>query len=667
MSFFTSKMRLLTAVVSEEKVEKVTTQLLKIGVIDFIKISSIPEISEIELSSAGVSSERLKISDLRKKIESIYSQANLPSLYNIELSVEQIEPLDIESCVQVIDSINNEINKRREELKTLNQELMKIHEVSEYFNSNDKDTKSSGGKFLAVLRGRPSKISLENFEANLENYPHMLYRIPDSDESVLLVLKRDISAVNGILERYGWIESDNQPVSRKESEAVSENISKQEIALKEQMDFIKISISSFISDKKSELTSQWINLRLHELFGVIKENYSHTKNTSLFSGWLPAEKAGDIEAVIRKASDDECYIEWSQTSDFDKSRIPVEINHSKALQPFRMLVSNYAIPEYGTVDPTIFVAAAYTIMFGLMFGDSGQGLVIMLMGLFGKKLFKTASEGIKNLMQLFVYCGIASIITGILFGSYFGNPIFPPLWFDYHGVVSGHNAETGSSIQNVYDILRITIYFGISVIFVGLLLNWINLIKKRDFFTLLLDKSGILGGWFYGFGVYTSFYFVGTGYKSLPEGNFIPLVFGIPVMLLLFKAPLNFYFNERGHKEFSPFTIIDFIMEWIVELLEIFSGYLANTLSFMRVAGLGIAHVSLMTAFATIAAMTGGGLGSIIILVLGNILVIALEGLSAGIQALRLNYYEFFSRYFTGTGIAYNPVSLKNRNSGGSK
>jgi V/A-type H+-transporting ATPase subunit I len=102
-------------------------------------------------------------------------------------------------------------------------------------------------------------------------------------------------------------------------------------------------------------------------------------------------------------------------------------------------------------------------------------------------------------------------------------------------------------------------------------------------------------------------------------------------------------------------------MEWVVGILEIFTGYLANTLSFMRVAGLGIAHVSLMAAFQSISEMAGGGIAGIAILVLGNILVIGLEGLSAGIQALRLNYYEFFSKYFTGKGIAYNPISLKNR------
>jgi Archaeal/vacuolar-type H+-ATPase subunit I len=110
-------------------------------------------------------------------------------------------------------------------------------------------------------------------------------------------------------------------------------------------------------------------------------------------------------------------------------------------------------------------------------------------------------------------------------------------------------------------------------------------------------------------------------------------------------------------------TIMGFAMEWLVGTLEVYSGYLANTLSFMRVAGLGIAHVSLMTAFSQIAAMAsppgGVSVAGFLILVLGNALVIALEGLSAGIQALRLNYYEFFSRYFNGTGRAYKPISFR--------
>jgi V/A-type H+-transporting ATPase subunit I len=154
---------------------------------------------------------------------------------------------------------------------------------------------------------------------------------------------------------------------------------------------------------------------------------------------------------------------------------------------------------------------------------------------------------------------------------------------------------------------------------------------------------------------------VGHNYKEFPPGIIMFVLVGLPSLLIFIKEPYHFIKNASGQsdKNFNAFTILNFFMQWIVELLEIFSGYLSNTLSFMRVAGLGIAHVSLMISFFTLAEMTSG-IMSVLILILGNILVIGLEGLSAGIQALRLNYYEFFTKFFHGTGKLYTPISLGN-------
>jgi V/A-type H+/Na+-transporting ATPase subunit I len=141
-------------------------------------------------------------------------------------------------------------------------------------------------------------------------------------------------------------------------------------------------------------------------------------------------------------------------------------------------------------------------------------------------------------------------------------------------------------------------------------------------------------------------------------------VLGLPSLLLAAKGPLEFFLHGRRHgKRFKPGMVMDFFMEWIVELLEIYSGYLANTLSFMRVAGLGIAHVSLMTAFFQIARMISPSRASV---ARGHSRARAgqcarhfLGGPLCGIQSLRLNYYEFFSRYFNGSGKAYRPISLR--------
>ncbi|MHC4118364.1 MAG: V-type ATPase 116kDa subunit family protein [Planctomycetota bacterium] len=212
-------------------------------------------------------------------------------------------------------------------------------------------------------------------------------------------------------------------------------------------------------------------------------------------------------------------------------------------------------------------------------------------------------------------------------------------------------------VSDVFDILSITIYFGITVIFLGLVFNWINIAREKKWMELVFDKGGILGGWIYAGGIYIASFVVSHNYKEFPPGLVLFLLVGVPSLLLFIKEPYHYFKHESREEPNLAFVFINFLMEWVVELLEIFSGYLSNTLSFMRVAGLGIAHVCLMISFFTLAGMTTG-IGSIVILILGNILVIGLEGLTAGVQALRLNYYEFFTKFFHGTGKLYTPISL---------
>ena len=155
--------------------------------------------------------------------------------------------------------------------------------------------------------------------------------------------------------------------------------------------------------------------------------------------------------------------------------------------------------------------------------------------------------------------------------------------------------------------------------------------------------------------------FVKSGYKTFPSSPFLLPILVLGILIIIVQVPLEYVLARKsgGTKKSIGSIIMDTFMELLVEGLEIFSGFLSNTLSFMRVAGLGIAHVSLMTAFSDMAGLTGNIIFKILIMIAGNILVIALEGLSAGIQSLRLNYYEFFTKYFTGRGIAFEPVGLK--------
>ncbi len=427
------------------------------------------------------------------------------------------------------------------------------------------------------------------------------------------------------------------------------------------------SLGRTVQDRSDKLQKVWTGLRMRELVRTIQGYYRRTERTYLFSGWLPAHKKQEVTEALMEATEGRCYLEWHTPhmgGDPEvPEQVPVQMENPPALRPFQSLVENYGIPTYGSIDPTPIVAVFYLAMFALMFGDVGHGLVVLFIGLIGDRLSR--KKGKKTMLfPLIGYCGGAAIISGALFGSYFGMPLLPPLWFDYHGIVAGHGGGAGS-VKTMSDILLITIYFGIAVIATGLIINWINRIRRGDWIGLVWGNGGMLVGWLYAAGTYSAFYFVGHDYRQLPPGPALIFLLGIPVLLLGTKPVIEHIQHNRAvpPEQRHSANILDMFMEWLVELLEIFSGYLSNTLSFMRVAGLGIAHVSLMMAFFQIAEMAASDgrftLWSYLILLLGNALVIGLEGLSAGIQSLRLNYYEFFSKYFTGNGRAYAPISLR--------
>jgi V/A-type H+-transporting ATPase subunit I len=399
------------------------------------------------------------------------------------------------------------------------------------------------------------------------------------------------------------------------------------------------------------------------------------------SGWLPAAKKDEVEKALTRATEGHISLEWHLASEFTekqsgghgdqgghgaadeapgKIKVPSQLVNPGFLSPFQKLVTNYGIPAYGNVDPTILVTLAYLAMFGLMFGDAGHGLVLVLAGLAGRLWSRTRAgrpvkqgglaSSIPYLSRLVLWCGSSAIVTGVLFGSYFGLPLFKPVWFNFHGVVAGEAGE--GPIRSIFDILRLAIYFGISIIGTGLLINWVNLARQKRWLPLFFSNTGILGGVIYAAGVVLASQFAASGFRDMPENPVLVGIVAVCALMIFLKMPL-----EEGWG--NP---LRWLMDWVISLLEIFSGYLANTLSFMRVAGLGIAHVTLMIAFFQIADMAspeGTSIWAVIILVFGNILVIALEGLSAGIQSLRLNYYEFFSKHFQPTGVEFKPIKLE--------
>ena len=668
---FTSRMVQLFAVVLRKDSQRVTEALLREGVIQFMRTSEInPEAQgDVSKSSEG-QGPATALSDLRKRVEGLLHTIGIVPSPPGPADLGKQVSVDVEKESAWLDRLDRERAGIRERQRAIQQEILKLEDIRRQVSLYDADLSDvaapSPHSFLTMQTGKVPARNVSRFEEGIRDLPSLHIAIgqePDAVHFLLIFLKRDAGQVQRVLEEVGWtaVEVPKEVKSYKQ-DAVKE-LSTKLGSLTEEQKKLETEARRRVEKEADRLYDLWCSLRVSELLDRIRAHFASLSRTIVFTGWVPGDRQDRLTESIRSATEGRCYLEWNEPDGREtaEEEVPVRLDNPRVLSPFQMLVSNFGVPRYGTIDPTPFVMPLYLAMFGLMFADAGQGLVLAILGALGIHSFRKpgAKRSWYQLSWLIVWCGLSSIVFGILFGSFFGLALFPALWFDFHGIVAGHPAH-GSGVDDIFDILAITVYFGIAVIAVGLIFNWVNIIRARRWEELLFDKGGVLGAWIYAGGIYVAFYLVTHDYAAFPSGNKLFVLMGLPAILLFFKEPYHYFKHEKGHSDSqtSPaFAVLNAVMHWIVELLEIFSGYLSNTLSFMRVAGLGIAHVCLMISAFAMAEMTSG-ITAILVLVLGNILVIALEGLSAGIQALRLSYYEFFTKFFHGTGKLYTPISL---------
>nr|WP_321294423.1 V-type ATPase 116kDa subunit family protein [uncultured Sphaerochaeta sp.] len=658
MNLFTRPMKLLTAVVLEQTSDAVVRALLALGVLDFVHINKLDPQQMERLSSRPSSINRSALEDLRHRVEALLKQGHISIPATEKLDVKKVETPQLEQYKQQIDALNVSLLSLKEKQKDSNQHLMGLEELRRYIQEDK-------GEYLDLRLGELTHGKAEDLILKISAFGGLMEPIADTQRYISLTLRRDVSQVDPLLEKFGWVESSDVELQRQALQLIKSRLDEEHAKALQDRGAIEMEVDAVVASHQAQLYAIWSNLRLNELCDQIRSYFAYTRNTTLFSGWVPTDQASLVEKAIEDASEGQCVVEWTEASSMPRDQVPVAMSSPKALAPFQKIVNNYSTPEYGTVNPTIFVMVAYLSMFGLMFADVGQGLVLLLVGLMGSHSYKThplKPDGMlsRNVTSLLVYLGLSSMVFGALFGSYFGLPLVPALWFNFEAAVAGH----GTLITDVYGILGITIRFGIIIIYTGLVLNWINLSRKKAYLTLLLDKNGLLGGLLFGIGLYMGFGFVRSGYRTFPSQPWIAPVVTVSLILLFARGFIIYLVSLRkgGERHEISHVILDSVMEFLVDVLEIFTGYLSNTLSFMRVAGLGIAHASLMESFKELSSMVDG-FGGVAIFILGNVLVIVLEGLSAGIQSLRLNYYEFFSRYFTGKGVAYEPVGLSNTRS----
>lgn len=359
----------------------------------------------------------------------------------------------------------------------------------------------------------------------------------------------------------------------------------------------------------------------------------------ILCGWMQEADAIKLKDEIRQ--DKKVSFMFEDEHEGPLGGPPVKLENPKFLKPFELLIKMYGLPDYKEFDPTWFVALSYTIIFGMMFGDVGQGLCLFVGGMLLYKIKKM------DLAAVIGVAGIFSTIFGFMFGSIFGyEDIIEPLWLR-----PTESMTDLPFIGKLNTVFAYAILLGMILILLMMVFNIVNAARAGELKEVLFDHNGIAGLVFYGAVVVCVMLFM-TG-NTLPGTIVLVVMFVIPLILMALKEPLLKLLFKHGAEESQGIGM--FISQAFFELFEVLLSYFSNTLSFVRIGGFAVSHASMMAVVLMLAGAENGGMGNIFVIILGNLLVSGLEGLIVGIQVMRLEYYEMFSRFYRGGGREFKP------------
>jgi len=340
----------------------------------------------------------------------------------------------------------------------------------------------------------------------------------------------------------------------------------------------------------------------------------------ILEGWIPQKNQKEFIADLTHAS---------VTFEEFEGEAPVLLETPLAFKPFEKLIVNFAYPRYGEINPVIPFSLLFLLLFGIMFGDVGHGLILAFIGWIVKKV----SSKYSDLGQIYYLSGISSILFGLLYGSVFGlHDLLPHLLF--------------TPIDNIEATILFSLGIGVTVITLSFFLYIVTAIKRKEP-TLLFESEGSI--------LWCCVYWFTIGIFIKAFVQHMNVTYEVMVVSLLLLAILIQMLTKKQKKS-----------QAIIDLLREFMDMVTNTVSFIRVGAFALAHGALFMAVFSIAQIISESQGESFFywlsIIVGNCVIIILEGVVVTIQTLRLEYYEFFKRFFKGGGLAYNPYSLGEKN-----
>ena len=400
---------------------------------------------------------------------------------------------------------------------------------------------------------------------------------------------------------------------------------------------------------------------------LLENSLESTDLVYRLTGWIPESDCHSMMTDLDKLSEGRIAIRLFEPDEVPSvkagaEKVPVKLHHGKIISSFERMIFSYGSPAYGTIDPTPFVALFFTLLFGIMFGDAGQGFVFLLLGiLMSAKIVKVGNWN--KFAPIFMAIGCSSMIMGILTGEFFatqgimkpvsmfitglfGEPHYPILEMKFW--------ESTNAIGIIFGIFGFTMAVGFCINSIGLIINIINKISCRKYGSAIFGKTGLAGAlWFW----YVVVFALRIAFLHHSPDAFDWWFIGITLFFAAFGEPFERLLD--GERPVIEGGLGGVIIGGAVELIEVISSYLSNSISFVRVGAFALAHAVLGFIIEKMCRIAPAGVAQLLILIVGNGIVVVLEGMIVAIQVIRLQYYEFFSKFFNETGKEFVPFAFK--------
>jgi V/A-type H+-transporting ATPase subunit I len=573
--------------------------------------------------------------------------------------LEAIRPA-VERIEGEVKAINDQLiaeKKRFEQLEPRLQQLQPIADVDIEVGALQKS------RYLYSLPGILPAANVSRLETSLARVPHAFFTLRDDPQKPLVWLlgPRSHSDVIDRAARSAYLTPLSLPEEFEGTPAeVTKALTRAIEESKKKIEALEGELRKLAQTRQSELRGLLGDVHVSRLTADAMARFGQLRHTYVVVGWVPASEMETLRKRLTQASK-EIVIEARSISPSEhRGNVPVELRNPGVLGAFELLVNTYARPRYEEIDPTILIAVTFPLLYGAMYGDVGHGLVLAAFGALVASRAVPALRGAARLGGLLVACGLSGMIFGFLFGSIFGfEDVLPNSPFFGRFVVI-------QPLHSILQILALAIGAGIVLLNIGILLNIFTALRARNWARFLFDSNG-LAGWI----LYLSFLtligqLIGNLFlkRSLFPGILVGLaaigMVGGVLAAVVFSEPLKRWME--GHRPLIEGGTGMFFIQSLAEVFEKLISMFSNTMSYVRVGAFAIVHAGFTNAVFVIAKLLSGGQdgGAVYwaVVVLGNIGVILLEGFIVAIQTMRLHYYEFFSKFFTGGGSAYEPLAL---------